>query len=189
MEIRSLIDHSSQNTRKFFQEKYNVSTENNCAASGTHFVYDLMKSHGKQFFEVFNNAFLIKSYADKERFQDQRAIFDTGVVLQTDDSFYSLFFGGFEGRLVHKSPDIHTMMEDFRKLKPGPWPDGEIVESLFKQVRLPKVGDHYDLYGKNRDDEDDLIPPTKEILYLSAIVRRDGKTLLKEYNETFSKNQ
>ena len=91
MEIRAHIDHSSQNTRNFFREKYDMSTENNCAAGGVHFIYDLMKEHGQQFFELFNNVFLIKSYADKERFQNRGEIFDTGVVLQTNDIFYSIF--------------------------------------------------------------------------------------------------
>lgn len=188
MEIRPLIDHSTENTRNYFKEKYNVSTENFCVAGGVHFIHDLMSQQGENFQKIFNKAFLIKSYADEDRFVDRRAIFDTGVVLQTDNVFYSVFFGRYEGRLVHKSPDIKTMMEDFKKNKPGPWPDGEIVESLFEQVKFPIIRDYRNPYDKIQE-ENDSSTFKNEILYLDAIVRRNNKVELKQYCETFSKNQ
>ena len=189
--IRPIIDSSTQNTREFFRREFKTSTENNCAAGGVHFIYDLMMSQGDNFPQLFKNAFLIKAYTDiktEERFQDdKRAIFDTGVVLQSENGFYSIFFGTHEGRLVHKSPDIKTLMEDFKWLRPGPWPDAQTVESLYEQVKFPTIKPFSNPY--TRDKEDHQTDLSLDCLSLNAIVRRNGQTTVKQYAETFRQNQ
>lgn len=187
--ISPIIERSAANTREYFREKYNVSTENNCAAGGVRFIYDLMKSYEENFSTVFQNAFLIKAYMTKEeKFKtDPRSVFDTGTVIQTNGFFYSVFFGDFEGGLVCKSPDIKTMMADFRESKPGPWPDGEIVETLFTQIKKPTIRSYHSPFEKIGDDDDYPVSCRSEIINLDAIVKRDGQTTIKPYSEIFLK--
>jgi len=187
--IHPSIDQSAKNTHRYFKEVFNASTENNCVAGGVRFIYELMKNPADQFSQLFNNAFLIKSYAGKEKFFDRRVVFDTGAVVQTKDGFFhSIFFGG-KDQVVQISPDIKTMMEDFRINKPGPWPDSDIVEILYKQIKKPGIKPYRSPFEKIADDEDYPYSCKSEIIYLDAIVKRDGETTIKPYSEIFSKSK